>query len=84
MLNFLKKSSYFSAKTYVVCTHKNCLINMVLLSNQNKCLNRWIRKILNFTLSLFVNLNLFQIWGHGPLSVLLVFLPLNFFLNFNY
>ena len=36
--------SYYSTKTYVVGTQKNPLIETVLLSIQNKCKNRWIRK----------------------------------------
>ena len=32
-----KKFSYFSTKTYVVGTQKNCLDEMVLLSTQNIC-----------------------------------------------
>ena len=35
---------YFSTKTYVVGTQKNCLDETVLLSTQNTCLNGWIRK----------------------------------------
>ena len=31
--------SYFSTKTYVVYTQRNCLIETVLLSTQNTCLN---------------------------------------------
>ena len=31
--------SYFSTKTSVVVTQKNCLDEMVLLSTQNTCLN---------------------------------------------
>ena len=40
--------SYFSTKTYVVGTQKNRLSETVLLSNQNKCLNWWIRQYLQF------------------------------------
>ena len=32
-----KKKSYFSTKTYVVGTQKNCLNETVLLSTQNIC-----------------------------------------------
>ena len=38
----------FSTKPYVVGTQKNRLIETVLLSTQNKCLDRWIRKYLHF------------------------------------
>ena len=34
-----KKNSYFSTKTHVVGTQKNCLNETVLLSTQNTCLN---------------------------------------------
>ena len=36
---YLKISSYFSTKTYVVGTQKNCLNETVLLNTQNICLN---------------------------------------------
>ena len=36
--------SYFSTKTYIFCAQKNRLIQTILLSTQNKCLNWWIRK----------------------------------------
>ena len=35
---------HFSSKTYVVGTEKNRLNETVLLSNQNRCLNWWLRK----------------------------------------
>ena len=38
----------FSSKTYVVDTQKNRLNETVLLSTKNICLNRWIRKYLQF------------------------------------
>ena len=40
--------SYFSIKTYVVGTQKNRLNETILLSTQNKCLNWWVRKYLQF------------------------------------
>ena len=40
--------SYFSTKTHVVGTQKNGLIDTVLLSTQNTCLNRRVRKYLQF------------------------------------
>ena len=39
---------YFSTKTYVVGTLKNCLNETVLLSTQNTCLNWWVRYYLQF------------------------------------
>ena len=36
--------SYFLSETYVVGTQKNRLNETVLLSTQNTCLNRWVRK----------------------------------------
>ena len=44
---------YFSAKTYVVGTQKNCLNEIVLLSTQNICLKVWVRKYLQFYAELF-------------------------------
>ena len=41
---------YFSIKTYVVGTQKNRLNETVLLSTQNKCLNRWVKNNYNYTL----------------------------------
>ena len=41
-----KLFSYYSAKTYVVGTQKNRLIEMVLWSTPNTCFNWWIRKII--------------------------------------
>ena len=35
---------YYSSKTYVVGTQKNRLIEAVLLSTQNTCLNNLVRK----------------------------------------
>ena len=43
-----KKKFYFSTKTYVVDTQKNCLNETVLLSTQNICYNLWVRKHLQF------------------------------------
>ena len=43
-----KYFSYFSTKTYVVGTQKNCLNETVLLSTQNIFLNWWVRKYLHF------------------------------------
>ena len=39
---------YFSPKTYVVGTQKNCLNEMVLLSYQNLSSNCWVRKYSQF------------------------------------
>ena len=39
---------YFSTKTYVVGSQKNCLDETVLLSTQTTCLNWWIRKYSQF------------------------------------
>ena len=50
--------SYFSTKTYVVGTQKNCLNETVLLSTNNICLNWWVRKYLQFYGEIFVYLNL--------------------------
>ena len=40
--------SYLSTKTYVVGTQKNCLVETVLLSTQNKCWNWWVGKYSQF------------------------------------
>ena len=36
--------SYYSTASYFVSTQKNHLSEVILLSNQNPCLNPWIRK----------------------------------------
>ena len=38
------KFSYFSSNTHVVGTQKNRLNETVLLSTQNMCSKRWVRK----------------------------------------
>ena len=43
-----KLFSYFSTRTYAVGTQENRLNETVLLSTQNTCLNRWIRKKSHF------------------------------------
>ena len=50
--------SYFSTKTYVVGTQKNRLNETVLLSTQNICSIDSEENIYNFTLKMFVLLNL--------------------------
>ena len=43
-LSVPEKNSYFSTKTYVVCTQKNRLDKTILLGTQNTCFNWWVRK----------------------------------------
>ena len=46
-------SFYFWTKTYVVCTQKYRLNEMVLLITHNKCLNRWTRRYSQFYATIF-------------------------------
>ena len=46
---YLRKFSYFIMKLYVVCTHKNCLIEVILMSTLNiPLLFRRLKRPLNY------------------------------------
>ena len=51
------KIKFFSNKTYVFGTQKNCLNETVLLSTQNKCLSWWTRIYFQFYAQFFFIIN---------------------------
>ena len=60
--------SYFSTKIYVLDAQKNGLIETVLLSTQNKCLDCWLENIYNSGVRSAIRAAS-QLPGRGPTDV---------------